>query len=131
MSLARRILDEANEDIRTTELYKVVQENIPTIIEGLEVLVKEFTDAHSDTEVQDYENLGKTFQAVSSICNELDKGGFTYFTQPSDFRRNLLSRIFDNFIEFYKEYANGFATEDIEILNTNSKDLLSILERLK
>ena len=131
MSLARRILDEANEDIKTTPLYMVVQENIPTIIEGLEVLSKEFTDAHSDTEVQDYENLGKTFQAVSNICNELDKSGFTYFTQPSDFRRNLLSRIFENFIEFYKEYANGFAEEDIEILNTNSKDLLSILEKLK
>ena len=131
MSLAKRILDEANEDITTTELYKVVQENVGTIIDGLHTLSKEFENAHSDTEVQDYTNLGKTFQAVSNLCNELDKNGFTYFSQPTDFKKNILSKIFDNFIEFYEDYVNGFAEEDIEILNTNSKDLLSILEKLK
>lgn len=131
MSLAKRILDEANEDITTTTLYAVVQDNVPTIIDGLQVLSKEFEDAHSDTEVQDYNNLGKTFQAVTNICNELDKNGFTYFAQPTDFKKNILSKIFDNFIQFYETYVNGFAEEDIEILNTNSKDLLSILEKLK
>lgn len=131
MSLAKRILDEANEDLSTTPLYKIVTENVPVIVEGLQILSKEFKGAHSDTEVQDYNNLGKTFQAVSNICDELDKSGFTYFSQPTDFKKNILSDIFNNFIEFYKEYVNGFAEDEIEILNTNSKDLLSILEKLK
>lgn len=131
MSLAKRILDEANEDITTTELYNTVMNNIPIILEGLEVLSKEFEYAHSDTEPQDISNLGKTYQAVSNICDVLDKNGFTYFPQPGVLERKLLGKIFVNFIDFYKEYEAGFAEDDIEILNTNSKDLLSILERIK
>lgn len=131
MSLARRILDEANEDIVSTELYHVVMDNIPIVIEGLEVLAKEFEYAHSDTEPTDVTSFGKTYKALTNICNILDKNGFTYFPQPDALERRLLGKIFNNFIDFYKEYANGFAEDDIEILNTNSKDLLSILEKIK
>jgi hypothetical protein len=130
-SLARRIIEESNEDLSTTELYGTVMDNIYTIIDGLEILSKEFKDAHSDTEVSDYNNLGKTYDAVQNICNALDKSGFTYFSQPTDFKKNILSKIFNNFIEFYESYVDGFNEDEIEILNTNSKDLLSILEKLK
>ena len=131
MSLAKRILDEANEDITTTSLYNVVVNTIPILIDGLSKLSKEFEYAHSDTEVQDYDNFGKTYKAVEELCNELDKNGFTYFSQPIDLKKNILSDVFKNFIEFYKEYQNGFSEEDIEILNTNSKDLLNILDKLE
>ena len=131
MSLARKILDEANEDITTTKLYGVVQDNIPTIVDGLDTLSSEFKDAHSDTEVQDIDSFGKLYKALTNICSELDINGFTYFSQPTNFRKNVLSDVFNNFKEFYEEYRNGFSAEDIEILNTNSKDLLSILEKLK
>lgn len=130
MSLAKRILDEANEDITTTELYKVVQENLPSLIEDLKVLSKDFQNAHSDTEVEHTSNLDSALKSISSICDVLDKSGFTYFPQPTDFRRNIIGRILDNFIDFYETYLDGFMEEDIEILNTNSKDLLSILENL-
>ena len=60
-SLAKRILDEANEDITKSELYVSALEAIQIIISCLEVLAKEFEDAHSDTEVQDIENFGTYF----------------------------------------------------------------------
>lgn len=131
MSLARKILDEANEDISNTELYYIVHENVPIIIDGLNKLSKEFEYAHSDTEVQDIENLGITSKAVETLCNELDKNGFTYYKQPLDFKKKLLSSIFKNFVEFYEEYTGDFESDSLEILNTNSKDLFFILEKLK
>lgn len=130
MNLAKRILDEANEDISKTNFYKVIQNNIPIVIDGLNKLSGEFKDAHSDTEVQDYDNLGKTLKALTEICEELDKNGFTYFPQPTDFRKQLLHDIFNNFADFYSSYTDGFSEEDIEILNTNSKDLLNIIDKL-
>ena len=130
MSLAKRILDEANEDITTTELYKVVQDNLPTLVSSLEVLSNDFKNAHSDTEVEHTEQLDSALKAVSNICDVLDKSGFTYFPQPTEFRRTVIGQILNNFKDFYEEYQNGFVEEDIEILNTNSKDLLSILENL-
>lgn len=131
MSLAKQILDEANEDITTTNLYKVVMDNVGIIIEGLRQLSKEFENAYSDTTVEDEDNYNKTLQAVTNICNELDKNGFTYYSQSFETRKQLLSKIFINFIDFYESYSNGFAEEDIEILNTNSKDLQNILEKIR
>lgn len=131
MSLARKILDEANEDITTTKLYSVLQDNLPDIIDGLNTLSNEFKGAHSDTEVQDKVSFGKLYKALDNVCTELNTNGFTYFPQPTEFKKSVLSSIFSNFKEFYEEYQNGFSAEDIEILNTNSKDLMSILERLK
>lgn len=131
MSLARRILDEANEDIRTSELYQTFMDNVHIIVGCLEKLKKEFDSAHSDTRVQDFENLGQLYQTLDTIVTVLDKSGFTYIPQPVNFNRRQLHSIFGNFIDFYEEYANGFAAEDLEILNTNTKDLMSILEKLK
>lgn len=130
-SLAKRILDEANEDITKSELYVSALEAIQIIISCLEVLAKEFEYAHSDTEVQDIENFGKLYTATNDLCEELDKNGFTYIPQPSEISRKQYGKVFKNFIEFYREYENGFAKEDLEILNTNSKDLLSILDKLR
>lgn len=131
MSLARMILDEANEDIESTELYQLVQQNIPDIISGLDVLAKEFEYAHSDTTVQDTESFGRAYKALDTICKELSKNGFTYFPQPSELSHKVLSGVFRNYKDFYEEYSNGFDSKDIEILNTNSKDLLSVFDRLK
>ena len=131
MSLASKILEEANEDITTTTLYKVVMDNIYQIIDGLKIISKEFENAHSDTVVEDVDNYNKTLQAVVNICNELDKNGFTYYSQSFETRKQLISKILLNFVDFYEEYSNGFSEEDIEVLNTNSKDLQGILEKLK
>lgn len=131
MSLAKRILEEANEDISNTELYQVVMHNIDDLISGLHVLSDEFKNAMSDTVVQDTSALDKTLKSLNNICTELDKGGFTYYAQSVKPKKKLLSEIFNNFIEFYETYADGFGAEDVEILNTNSKDLLVILDGLK
>lgn len=130
MSLAKRILDEANEDITTTELYKTVQDNLPTLIDSLTVLSQDFQDAHSDTKVTHYESLDGALKSLNNICTVLDKSGFTFFPQPTELKRNVLSRVLNNYIDFYETYLDGFAEDDIEILNTNSKDLMSILENL-
>lgn len=130
MSLAKKILDEANEDITTTNLYRVVIDNVENIIEGLNVLREEFNGAHSDTTVEDINNYNMLIQSLSTVCNELDKEGFTYFPQPTAFKNSQLYDVFGNFISFYEEYIDGFAPEDIEILNTNSKDLMSIISKL-
>lgn len=131
MSLAKRILEEANEDISNTELYQVVMHNIDDLISGLHVLSDEFKNAMSDTVVQDTSALDKTLKSLNNICTELDKSGFTYYAQSVKPKKKLLSEIFNNFIEFYETYADGFEAEDVEILNTNSKDLLVILDGLK
>lgn len=130
-SLAKRILDEANEDITKSELYVSALDAIHIILDCLEVLAKEFEDAHSDTEVQDIDNFGRLYTEVSNLCDNLDKNGFTYIPQPSEISRRQYGKVLSNFIEFYREYENGFAKEDLEILNTNSKDLLSMLDKLR
>lgn len=131
MSLAKRILEEANEDISNTELYQVVMHNIDDLISGLHSLSEQFDGAVSDTEVEDESALDKSLKALNSICTELDKSGFTYYAQTVKPKKKLLSEILNNFIEFYETYADGFEAEDVEILNTNSKDLLVILDGLK
>lgn len=130
MSLAKRILDEANEDITTTEIYKLFMNNVDNIIAGLELLSKNFENAHSDTEIEDTENFGILHKAVSELCNELDRNGFTYIPQSIDIKKDKYSKVLNNYKEYYESLQDEFGPEDLEIMNTNSKDLLNLLDKI-
>lgn len=130
MSLAKQILDEANEDITNTEFYNAIMSNIGLVIEGLTVLKEQFKGASSNTVIENPVYLDDTKKALNNICTILDKEGFTYYPQPTSFKNSQLSKVFGNFIEFYETYLDGFNPDDIEILNTNSKDLIAILDKL-
>lgn len=130
MSLARQILDEANEDIQNTEMYQNIIGYIQELVPGLQEISKQLEFVQSDTTLND-DNYFKTVEVLNKLCNELDKNGFTYFPQSTEFNKKVIKQVIDNFIEFYDSYLDGFDASDMEILNTNSKDLVSILERLR
>ena len=130
MSLARRILDEANEDITTSNVYKFFMDNVDNIIACLELLADNYKDAHSDTEIEDLESFGILHKAVSGLDKELSKSGFTYISQPIDIRKESYSNVLNNYKEFYESLRDGFEEDDLEVINTNTKDLLNLLDKI-
>lgn len=126
MSIARKILEETNEDITGTDLYKIIRETVPNIVDGLEDLSSQIVSNSIDKST-----LINLINDVDKINVELNKEGFTYFPQPNMIDKSLLPDVFSTFEEFYNSYMNGFDTSELEILNTNTKDLVFILDRLK
>ena len=130
MSLAKQILDEANEDIQNTEMYQNIIGYIQELVPDLQDVSKQLETVQSDTKLSS-ESYYKSIELLNQICDELDKNGFTYFPQTMEISNKVIKKVMDNFIEFYESYLDGFAADELEILNTNSKDLVSILERLR
>ena len=122
MNIAREILNNANINIEDTDLYKSIHQNIPNLLDGLSMLI-------DDTENEEGINITKV--SLENICNALDKSGFTYFPQKSNLNKKVLPEVFKNYVEFYEGYKDNFEADQLEILNTNSKDLLYIIETLK
>ena len=122
MNIAREILNNANINLEDTELYKVIHQNVPTLIDALEAL--------SD-DLDDEEQVSIAHISIENICKELNRSGFTYFPQKSTLSRKVLPEVLKNYIEFYENYTGNIETNQLEILNTNSKDLLYIIETLQ
>ena len=124
-TLAKRILENVEEDITQEELYNRIKEYSKEFINLLEQYVSE-EDIYDQKKI-----MGMLFEKLEYICNELDKEGFTYYMQPSAVSDKIFKKIAQNYIEFYKGYTEGFTNDQLEIFNTNTKDLLNFVEKRK
>lgn len=79
----------------------------------------------------DYKNEGlrdELYQALNDLSTSLDKEGFTYYSQPFTIPGQAFRKVLLNYADFFKEMSNKMTIEDLEIFNTNVKDVLAIIE---
>ena len=123
MSIAGKILQEtiSDEELTQTDLYLSIKSLIPTILDMLDNLIENL----------DRDSALQLLEVLDNLSTLLNGEGFTYYSQPLSYNKRDLIKMLGQYRDFYSNYENDFATEDMEILNTNTKDLISVLEKIK
>ena len=117
MGLAKQILEGIDEET-------VI--DLSVYMEPADVIHDLLTDYADDNKNEDLRN--ELYQTLNDLSTSLDKEGFTYYSQPFTIPGQAFRKVLLNYADFFKEMSSKMTIKDLEIFNTNVRDVLAIIE---